>query len=158
MKIRVREAKQRDKGLFRKLWKSYLKDQHKKGSDILPTAANLDKFELIFEKYVSGEFEGIVLFVADDAVLMWGSQGEPAFETNYKKPATAWGTYVGEKLRGKGVSKELRKIAAQKLREKGFDVAIGIGLKGNEEGLDSGTKFGFDLYASLGRLRLDDEE
>lgn len=148
MKIRVREAKLRDKGLFRKLWSQLLEDQYEKGSQVLPSENNLDIYEVIFEKYVSGEFPGVVLFVAEDAVLMWGHTGQEALETK-DKIATGWGTYVGPKLRGKGASKELRKVACEKLKELGFEIVMGTTLTGNEEGEVSTEKFGFKKQACV---------
>jgi L-amino acid N-acyltransferase YncA len=78
---------------------------------------------------------------------MWGSSAD-VFQTR-DKVANGWGTYVSSKLRGKGVSKEIRKIACKKLKEMGFDVVIGSTLNGNEEGENSTEKFGFKKQASI---------
>lgn len=141
MKIRVREAKPRDRGLFRKLWKEYLKDQVKKGGDILPTKNNLDKFEMIFDKYVNKELPGVVLFVADHAVAMFGSRGEEVFDINIEKPAQGWGTYVKPEARRHNIGTKIREVAVEKLRELGFKNIIGSYFVGNEEGRESLKEF-----------------
>jgi hypothetical protein len=46
--IRVREAKTRDRGLFRKLWKKFMEEQAGKGELILPNEKNLDFYTSLF--------------------------------------------------------------------------------------------------------------
>lgn len=90
--IRVREAKARDIGLFKKLWLELLEEQAGKGSIIRPTEKTLTFYEALFDAYVSGRFDGIVLFVADSGVLMWGDSGSPIEFPS--KAVTNWGIFA----------------------------------------------------------------
>ena len=91
-KIRVRNAKASDHGLFRKLWMGLLEQQVKEGSIVGATDATLAFYERLFNSYINSDFDGIVLFVADRGVLMWGASGT---HVSYPgKTATAWGAYI----------------------------------------------------------------
>jgi len=92
-KIRVREAKIRDKGLFRKLWMELLQKQEKEGSIIKPSAQTMEVYDLLFEAYLEGKFEGIVLFVADRGVLMCGDAASP-FDYHAGRMLTFWGVFT----------------------------------------------------------------
>ena len=48
---RVRVAKPRDVGLFRKLWKLFLEEQKEMGGVILPNEQNLEIFTNLFKIY-----------------------------------------------------------------------------------------------------------
>lgn len=87
--IRVREAKGRDIGLFRKLWTQFLETQRTQGSGRDVKALAL--YEHLFNSYVAKEADGIVLFVADKGVLMWGEHGPLDIYT--EKTVAAWGDY-----------------------------------------------------------------
>ena len=141
--IRVREAKIRDKGLFRKLWKAFLEEMYKKGgkATYLPTETNLDLFETIFEAYTNKQFPGIVLFVGEDAVLMWGDSGAIVFETEFGKQAVAWGTYVSPEFREMGISEQMTETAVQKMKALGFDWVTTAVLLDDEEGRKATDKF-----------------
>jgi len=123
-KIRVREAKPRDRGLFKKLWKSYLEEERETGGIMLPTEANIETSAVMFDNYVDGTYEGVVLFVADKAVLMYGDPGM-VFETTLGKVAWGWGIYVHPDFREKGIAKELTKAAVDKLISLGFNRLYG---------------------------------
>lgn len=137
-KLRVRDAKPTDGGLFRKLWIKYLEEQHQKGNHILPNDHNMDLFEKLFNLYVSDTWDGIVLFIADKAVLMWGEVPQE-FEHNLGRFANGWGTYVDEAIRERGASKLLREAAFDKLREKGFESVQGAVLTG--DGVSEGSVY-----------------
>jgi hypothetical protein len=85
-KIRVREAKARDIGLFKKLWGEMLEKQ----DSVIENDSGL--YEDLFNAYVDGKLNGVVLFVADKAVLMWGGHVSPLKYPN--KPVVAWGMYA----------------------------------------------------------------
>lgn len=87
--IRVREAKPRDVGLFRKLWTQFLYGQKEQGSVRDEKALGL--YEHLFHLYMSKEAEGIVLFVADKGVLMWGDNGP--LLAYPEKTLSAWGDF-----------------------------------------------------------------
>lgn len=143
-KFRVREGKPRDKGLFRKLWKAFLKENSEQGHWILPNSGNLDVATFYFDKYVNKEAEGVVLFVAQNAVLMWGEDLSP-ITTIFEKAAQGWGTYVDPDHRKNGMSAEMRKQGKEKLRELGFTHVVGSVMKDNHPSHISTLKSGANV-------------
>jgi GNAT superfamily N-acetyltransferase len=141
-KVRVRKAKPRDLGLFRKLWQKFMEDNYELGHLVLPSKQNLDVACIYFDKYVSGEAEGIVLFVANDAVLMWGDDLSP-IETRLEKPAQGWGVYVAPQRRRQGVSMIMREEGKKMLIEMGFTHVTGSTTLQNNPSYDSSVKLGF---------------
>lgn len=139
-KIRVREAKVRDIGLFKKLWMKFLEAQHESGSLILPTEKNLDFAVGLFKSYVDEDLpaetrsEGVVLFVSDVAVLFYGDINLPYDVSIGKKVAYGWGYYVEPEHRGKGILKEMQKYALEKLSNMGFDAILGNTMEGDTRG------------------------
>ena len=93
-KIRVREAKARDIGLFKKLFAGFLEKAAKEGSPVLASEKSLSMYESLFDVYLSpdSEYEGVILFVADVGVLMCGDAGIPLDHSG--KPLTLWGIHV----------------------------------------------------------------
>jgi len=123
-KIRVRNATIRDAGLFKKLWMQMLVAQEENGHAFKANEKNLDIYEGVFEAYVQGEVEGVVLLVADLGVLMWGA-GSP-FDFNVgEKVVTGWGRYVTPEGRGRGISDALIVEAKKQLTDMGFDALVG---------------------------------
>jgi GNAT superfamily N-acetyltransferase len=118
--IRVREAKARDRGLFRKLWKKFMEEQAGKGELILPNEKNLDFYTSLFNLYVSGEVQGTVLFVADQAVSMWGDQVS-YLDQKPGRGASCWGMYVEPENRRRGISNAFHEKAKEILAAQGFD-------------------------------------
>jgi len=159
-KIRVREAKPRDLGLFRKLWVEFLKEQSEKGSFILNTEHNLRVYEAVFNLYTEKTIPGTVLFIAEDAVLMWGQAGKDELETDLGVIAQGWGTYIKADSRGKGYSKAIRAEGQKRLKELGFDTIVGTGLIDDSTALDSAFNHGWERHSVLGFYRLNkaDEE
>lgn len=166
-KPKVRAAKIQDKGLFRKLWKEFLEHEVSQGGNILPTDKNLDVYCNIFEKYVNGELPGVVSFIAEDAVLMWGSSGAPVFDTNIDPIAQGWGTYVRERARGKGYSRRIREVSLKRLEslkwndgeeEKKFKHLYGSAQANNEAGIESARSLGYDFPAVIGILKLNKDK
>lgn len=118
-KIRVREAKARDLGLFRKLWAEFLQDQAGKGAKVADSARSLRFFEKLFDIYAAGAFEGTVLLVADKGILMWGDAGSPV-EYKDGKTAMAWGSYVVPVENEAAIYEALETKAIEVLLEQGF--------------------------------------
>lgn len=118
-RIRVREAKARDVGLFRKLWAEFLTDQAEKGAKVAGTDRSLKFFEKLFDIYVAGAFEGTALLVADKGILMWGDAGSP-IEYKDGKTAMAWGSFVAPVENRAEIYEALEGRALEILREKGF--------------------------------------
>jgi len=118
-KIKIRDAKPRDVGLFNKLWKAYLESNEKLGAAITTSDRNLAMPQFLFEQYVSRKLSGIVLFVADYAVLMAGEGASP-IDYNCGKVAIIWGVHVQD---GKddGVGAEIVQTALRMLKQQGFD-------------------------------------
>lgn len=142
---------------FKELWSEFQNEQYKSGhSDLLPSGRNLDVFTSYFLNYVTGKLSGVCLLGANrNAVILWGDSGT-AFEYKYGKVAQGWGTYVRSDHRQHGWSKALRAIASEILRGMGFDAVLGQAHNENNGGLDSGIKAGFNIYASVGIIKLRD--
>ena len=106
---RVRVAKPRDVGLFRKLWKLFLEEQKEMGGVILPNEQNLEIFTNLFKIYTDpdpeeeAKLDGVVLFIGEVAVMMWGDPDVP-IETTLGKTAYAYGIYVLPDNRQQGLS------------------------------------------------------
>lgn len=133
--IKIRNAKKRDTGLFRKLWSAYLEEcVETKTGIVIPSKKNLDVFTQLFELYVNKQVEGVVYFVAQNAVLMWGGLPGDDFETIYgKKGAQGWGDYVTPDYRGKGIATKMKQKAMNTLYDDmGFDYIGGV-LYGDNE-------------------------
>lgn len=155
---RVREAIERDKGLFRKLWGEFQKESHEMGHWVLPTKANLDVATFFFEQYTTKQAEGIVLFIANDAVLMWGTDMSPV-ETVFEKPAQGWGIYIKPERRREGLSLLIRDAGKEKLSSMGFTHVVGSTPHKNEASYQSSLKVGFvEQPLRIGVLTLKDEE
>lgn len=157
-KIRVRRAKPQDRKLFLKLYKEYLEELKDAHGSPLPSERNLEIIGRIFDSYVSGELDGVVLLVAQDAMVLHGEQGAPLFETNLGRIATGWGAYVREELRGQGVSQAMYKRSKKLLRSMGFDHLVGSAYLGVGGGDAATTKFGFNATAKIVSLDLREEE
>lgn len=115
--IRVREAKDRDIGLFKKLWLELLVDQEKAGSVVRADEQTLSFYETLFNAYLNHNLPGTVLFVADKAVLMWGDSGSPL--SYPEKTVTAWGHYVVPESNPR-IEEKLILTATEWAREQGF--------------------------------------
>jgi len=76
-RIRVRKARSEDIGLFRRLWKALMEEQYKAGSLVLPSDENLKVAEALFKAYVEEDLEGVVLFVSNVGILMYGDMASP---------------------------------------------------------------------------------
>jgi ribosomal protein S18 acetylase RimI-like enzyme len=149
-KIRVRRAKPGDKGLFLKLWAEYLGDKKLDEAGGVPvTEHNLSIFEQLFDAYVNEEWQGVVLLHAEDAVLLWGDPGGQLFESSLGRQAQAWGVYVRESYRKKGVADALRSKAVNILRQMEFDTISGHVDPNNEAAYQSVVKFGFNPGALM---------
>lgn len=130
-KIRVRDAKPRDIGLFKKLWLDNLKENEKAGSIVATTEKNLAMIEATYNLYTSGELDGFALFVGDYGVLLAGATGA-AVEHNCGKTAMLWGMFVREDKRKGGVATALVEEAKKRLKVTGFDSVIAPFTVNNE--------------------------
>ena len=158
MKLRVRVATKRELGLFRKLWKKFLTNQLEHGGDIAPSPHNMSLYDNMFNHYTENPDDGVILFVAEGAVLMWGSAGDSPFDSLQGRVATAWGVFVDEDLRGQGVGKLMREKAKELLKEQGFDTVLGYVLNGNEHGLKSNLNSGFKEVGKFIKIDLNEGE
>lgn len=147
-KPRVRLAKPRDIGLFKKLWRLYLEEQTENGSLLLPVEENVDVFANIFRMYIDptipedAQKDGVVLFISDVAFIMWGDSGDMV-KTKLGRTAYLWGVYVKPEYRRKGLSEMLHKEAMKHLLSMGFESLYGTVLSQNETGfkaLERGTE------------------
>jgi ribosomal protein S18 acetylase RimI-like enzyme len=137
-KFRVRQAKPRDVGLFKSLWSRFLAEQEGLGSIIRGSERNLEIYTSVFSKYVNidpdtekPEYEGIVLFISEIAVVMAGDNGVKADLTIGQKPANVFGLYVAPDQRGKNLGAKLYEECFKKLKDMGFDAVFGDILNDN---------------------------
>jgi GNAT superfamily N-acetyltransferase len=144
-KIRIRRAKPEDKKLAMKLWAEYLGNEALiNAGGVPPTEHNMEVFGNVFDAYVSGEHDGVVLLHAEDAILMWGDPGGQLFESELGRQAQGWGVYVREKLRGKGVAHAMQTKAVNILRDMKFDSVCGNVNPNDPKSVEANEKFGFE--------------
>lgn len=156
-----------DRDLFKRLWKELLKDNDDKGSFTPPSENNIEASARIFDAYIGGwtdqgvyvppTLEGIVLFIGNDAVLMWGDGGPNGLESSLPRKAIGWGTYVSPAFRKQNLSKKMRDKAKKLLYDMGFTHVLGTAVQNNTAGFESGVKAGFELIATLHLLTLSKE-
>ena len=130
-KIRVRDAKPRDIGLFKKLWRANLEENEALGSIVASTEKNLATVEATYNLYTSGELDGFAFFVGDYGVLLVGATGA-AVEHNCGKTAMLWGMFVREDKRKGGVATALVTEAKKRLKAAGFDTVLSPFTVSNE--------------------------
>jgi GNAT superfamily N-acetyltransferase len=123
--LRIRAAKERDIGLFIKLWKSYIVNEYAQGSGVPASEENMEVYRDIFNLYVSGEEKGVVLFVGECAVFMFGTAGTSRIQSERDPIANGWGVYVEPDHQGQGIAEALYKAAHKELKEMGFKTVGG---------------------------------
>jgi GNAT superfamily N-acetyltransferase len=156
--MRVRRAKPQDRKLFLKLYEEHLEEVKETPGSFLPTEENLETLGVLFDTYTSGELQGVVLMVAQDAIGLFGEIGSQPFETNLGKTVIGWAVYVRESARGKGVSQAIYKRAKRLLREMGFDYMIGEADIERGGGRRACEKAGFKASSMILHLDLREEE
>ncbi len=134
-KIRVREAKPRDLGLFRKLWQECI-DESTYGPGTMPI------FEELFNACVEAD-NGFVLLVADKGILIAG-EAEAQFESA-SPAAQIWGIYVAKGARDKGVASAMLEEAKLRFKTLGHSAAA-IALSPNQEVVAAVEKAGFKPF------------
>lgn len=138
--IRVRTATMRDRGLFKSLWMKMLEEQYQAGSLVLPHDHNVDVMVNIFEKYVTEELEGVVLFVSNVGVIMYGDLVNPYKLSVGTKVAYGFGQYVAPENRGDGILDAMAEEAFKQLIVRGFDVMFGNTMEKDAHGHDAFTR------------------
>jgi hypothetical protein len=149
-KIRIRRAKIGDRNLFIKLWTEYLEDNKlREGGVVPPTEHNMEVFTRIFDSYVNGEYEGVVLLHAEDAVLMWGDPGGQLFETEQGRQATAWGAYVKPGDKEDEIMQAIQMKACNILKNMGFDIIHSSLVRADKRNMKFQKDFGFEIQGYL---------
>jgi len=151
---RVRIAKAGDRNLFRKLWMAFLEEAYNgKDAEIKPTEHNLDRYSALFDAYVGKELPGVVLFVGEAAVLMWGTTPMP-FESDTQQRAIGWGVYVKPSFKDKDYVKLIKTEAIQLLKSMNCDEVI---LDVKSGGGDKAELLeGASIYSTLYRIDLNE--
>ena len=152
------DASATDRAAFLEMLLAYLKEC---GGDVLPCPENVELYGAIFDRYVSGEAEGVALLaVAAGAPVGFTMAGEfpLGFLTSHGKTAMGWGTYVRPEERRKGYARWLRRALDARLRVMGFDAVVGGYSPGNAPAEASLRGAGFEVYQILGAKRLRAEE
>lgn len=156
MKIKVRKAKPRDRGLFLKLYKKFAEDEYKKGSSIPVTKNNIELYGAYFDAFTSGDLDGVILIFRENAFVMYGEIGS-AFDYE-KKQANSFAIWVDEEYRGKGIAQILRDKAFKYLKEKGFETVIGVNMSNNKKAIESSKVSGFKVVGYMVEKDLEETE
>lgn len=153
--VPIRHATAEDRSLFMELWKEFALDIRGNGYELLWTPRTEAFFGGLFDAYLSKDLDGVVLLAGSDGALIWGEIGkEPLFDTTFGRIANGFGTYVRRSLRGIGLSRRMREIAAADLYAMGFDCVLGAARHENVAGYESSLAFGFSEHSVTGVLRL----
>lgn len=119
-----RAATLADGAAFRKLLMAHLREMRAKGSEIHPTDRSADFYCGLFDRYVTGRADGVVVMADDVGFSMAGDATLP-LDSDFGKTAIGWGTYVAPEARGAGLGNELRRVLRAALRERGFQTVLG---------------------------------
>ena len=125
----IRQATVDDRGHFLRLWAGLLEEQHKSGSQVLPSLNNLYLCLEAFENYTTGRESGAVLFWWPEdsnepvGITMGGEDIKfNRWDTNLDKLCTLWGVYVDPSYRKEGVAgKLLDSIVNEGIEGLGFE-------------------------------------
>jgi hypothetical protein len=157
-RVDIRHATPEDRELFLSLWGEFAGDIRENGYELLWTDRTRDFFGRLFDSYVSGELDGVVLLAGADGALIWGEVSkEPPYDTAFGRIAYSWGSYLRKLLRRMHISSQMRAIAIGELRDMGFDSILGAARKNNVAGYQSALKTGFVEHSMNGVLRLNEE-
>lgn len=159
-KIRVRKAKERDLGLFRKLWKPYMEEENGGGNPVQGSDRNVAFYEQLFKKYTSGEWPGCCLFVGEDGVLLWGYGGQRPLDLDWDaaRLAHGWGVYVRPESRKNGISRALYEAGREEMRQLGFERVMGEINLNNEAGVRAAEEGGFRPHSVIALMDLSEEQ
>jgi len=118
---------------------------------------NMAVYEQIFNMYVSGEEPGVVLFVGECAVAMWGTPGETGIKTELDPVANGWGIYVSPDQRGADISTKFVDVAKEKLKELGFKAIVDSALADEKYATANAEAFGYKCFQKTYVYELDKE-
>ena len=110
----IRLATLDDRPHFLRLWALLLEEQHKGGSQVLPTTNNLYLCLEAFENYTTGRENGVAIFWWPEdceepvGITMGGEDIKfNRWDTELDKLGTMWGIYVDPSYRKAGVAGKL---------------------------------------------------
>lgn len=153
----LRTASVADRDALLDLLRAYLEEA---GGDVLPCPGNVELYGQIFDRYASGEAEGVTLLaLSGGRPVGFTMAGEfpLGFRTRHGKVAMGWGTYVAPEERQSGHARRLRRTLDARLRRMGFDTVIGGYAPSNGPAAASIRDTGFEVYQVLGAKRLREE-
>lgn len=136
--------------LFRELARDWVEGGEALG--MTWSAATQDFFTGLFLSYADGAAEGACA-ISLDGFCMAG--GPLPYTTPWGKAAAGWGTYVRPDARGRGLSRQLREIVVNRLRELGFRAIIGQVSSSNASGQASLHPFGWEILGTQGVALID---
>lgn len=155
----VRTANPEDLKDFMNLWEEMFTEVHEKypKSDSGPTRKNLNFYTVLFETYVKGFANGIVVFwypngvESPQGVIMVGERlgVEESLDSRWENPAWIHGIYVTPDYRCKGGWRALQRAAKPYLLELGFTDVLGWVTAGNSDAFKMNTISGGEPYAIL---------
>jgi GNAT superfamily N-acetyltransferase len=108
---------------------NYLLCMREKGSEVIPSDRTLSFFTEVFDLYLEGDEEGVVLVAVSPGGSLVGitmAGHTIPFDTIYGKTATGWLTFVTPEARGHGTGTHLRGALRSALRDLGYS-AIAAG-------------------------------
>lgn len=133
----IRRATMEDRPHFLRLWASFLEDQRKLGSHMLPSRNNLYRSLDSFEAWIRGDRYGICLFWEPEGedpvgIIMGGSDPVPSvWETDMGEVPALWGLYLEPSYRGKGIGAKLTAATFEDAIKWGMDYFETYVLVGN---------------------------
>jgi GNAT superfamily N-acetyltransferase len=148
--IRCFKAGGKNVNSFLVLWMENLRELWELGGDIRPDGRARNFFAKLFRFYAKDPAFGVCVIAFDGkspiGTLIWGVGGPVPYNSRFGKIAFGWGTYVRPEYRRSEVSKKMRKIATEHLREEGYDTLVGGILPDNAPALAAGESEGYRLH------------
>lgn len=156
MKIRIRDAKDRDLGLFRKLLDEFLTDPD---NENFLVEADSDETKFYFDEMFKTSVDlddSFVIFVADKACLAACSlRAGVKFKQGFV--ATIWMAHVSKDVRDEGIEEALFKEAKKRLNSLGFD-AITFASPSVGKWVETAEEIGFEPFMLHQILKLEGDE
>ena len=117
--IRVREAKSRDLGLFRKLQAEFSEDPDNANTLVKYEEDTHEFFDELFNMYVESD-NGFVLFVGEWGMIVAGAlRTEAKFQMG--DVAAVWFAYVSKEGRDQGIEEALFEEMIKRIQEQGYN-------------------------------------
>jgi len=142
-KIRVREAKPRDLGLFRKLQAEFSADPDNEGTLVKYEPETYEFFDGLFNLYVEDD-SGFILFVGEWGMIVAGAlRAEAKFKMG--DVANIWFAFVSTEGRDSGIEEALFEETMKRLQEQGYN-GVTFGTPTVGKWTEVAENFGFNPF------------